>query len=302
VRLSLSQIRLDGGTQTRAGIDLAVANEYADAFRAGVKFPPVIVFHDGSTYWLADGFHRVTGADSVGLAEIEADVRQGTRRDAILFSVGANAVHGLRRTNADKRRAVETLLRDEEWRAWSDRVIAEKSGTSHPFVAKVRAEAVASGNDYQMPEVRTVERNGVTYQQNTASIGKSTKQEAQHVSTEQTAPVLESASEDSDDDDLPDIERDPDVYNPEPTPLRRDPAPRSGWASSDIARFTSETIIWMRGVQEEARRRFGAIDPRFVRESRSATQDVVLETIETLRALLPEDAPAPKLTILRGGK
>lgn len=39
-------------------------------------------------------------------------------REAILFIVGANASHGLRRTNADKRRTVERLLADEEWRGW----------------------------------------------------------------------------------------------------------------------------------------------------------------------------------------
>ena len=37
----------------------------------------------------------------------------GGLRDAILFSVGANAAHGLRRTNADKRRTVLLLWEDE---------------------------------------------------------------------------------------------------------------------------------------------------------------------------------------------
>ncbi|QXD15805.1 hypothetical protein GQ464_002330 [Rhodocaloribacter litoris] len=63
-----------------------------------------------------------------------------SRRDAILHSVGANAEHGLRRTGADKRRAVMTLLQDEEWRRWSDREIARRCRVSHPFVAKMRAD------------------------------------------------------------------------------------------------------------------------------------------------------------------
>ena len=90
----------------------------------GADFRAHSVFYDGQAYWLADGFHRVRAAQEAGLAGINADVRQGTRRDAVLFSAGANAVHGLRRSNADKRRAVETLLNDEEWRAWSDNEIA----------------------------------------------------------------------------------------------------------------------------------------------------------------------------------
>ena len=58
---------------------------------AGVVFPPVIVFHDGADYWLADGFQRLIAAEELGLTEFSADVREGTRRDAILYAVGANA-------------------------------------------------------------------------------------------------------------------------------------------------------------------------------------------------------------------
>jgi predicted HTH domain antitoxin len=56
----------------------------------------------------------------------------------VLYSVGANAAHGLRRTNEDKRRAVETLINDEEWATWSDREIARACGVSGKFVAAVR--------------------------------------------------------------------------------------------------------------------------------------------------------------------
>jgi hypothetical protein len=72
------------------------------------------VFYDGAEYWLADGFHRVHAAQKLRRLTIAADVRQGTRRDAVLLSARANAEHGLRRTNEDKRRAVLTLLADPE--------------------------------------------------------------------------------------------------------------------------------------------------------------------------------------------
>jgi hypothetical protein len=64
-------------------------------------------------------------------------VRQGTRRDAVLYSVGANAKHGLRRSVADKRRAVETLLKDEEWRQFGPTGIAERTNVSRQFVYQV---------------------------------------------------------------------------------------------------------------------------------------------------------------------
>ena len=56
---------------------------------------------------------------------INATIHQGTQRDVILFSLGANADHGIRRNNNDKNRAVKTMLRDNEWQNWSDREIAK---------------------------------------------------------------------------------------------------------------------------------------------------------------------------------
>src|SRR5690348_8493475 len=33
-------------------------NDYTQAMVDGAEFPPLVVFWDGSDYWLADGFHR----------------------------------------------------------------------------------------------------------------------------------------------------------------------------------------------------------------------------------------------------
>lgn len=169
--IKISDIRLDGGTQSRAAINEATVAEYADAMEdQDTVFPPCIVYYDGKSYWLADGFHRVAAWERAGRVEVPAEVRQGDRRAAILHSCGANAAHGLRRTNDDKRRAVMTLLEDGEWANWSDRQIARQCGVSQPFVSKMRTSL--SDNGYQMAEARTVVRNGTTYQQNTANIGK----------------------------------------------------------------------------------------------------------------------------------
>jgi hypothetical protein len=140
-KLTVGQIRRDGGTQTRAQLDAAHLEELVAALLDdSAQMPPVDVFFDGSEYWLADGFHRVEAYDRAGRFMVPCNVRQGTVRDAILFSVGANATHGLKRSNADKRRAVEVLLRDEEWRGWPTRKIAEVAGVGHSFVANLKQE------------------------------------------------------------------------------------------------------------------------------------------------------------------
>jgi hypothetical protein len=177
--LALDFIAIDGGTQSRAYLNDSTVDEYAEAMDGGAEFPPVLVFYDGEKYWLADGFHRVAAAKKGECGEIVADVRSGTRRDAILYSVGANATHGLRRTNADKRRSVLTLLGDEEWSQWSDREIARRCGVSTPFASKLRSELSVNGLQIDNGDVsvnrlqieRKVTRNGTTYTINATNIG-----------------------------------------------------------------------------------------------------------------------------------
>jgi len=148
----VEKIRIDCGTQSREKIDQQVVSDYAVALKEGAKFPAVVVFHDGLEYYLADGFHRYLAHVQAGRTEIEAEVKNGTLRDAILYSLSANDSHGLRRTNADKRKSVMTLLEDEEWKQWSSSDIARACKVSHVFVIKLRKD--------DKPEVVKVTRNG----------------------------------------------------------------------------------------------------------------------------------------------
>jgi hypothetical protein len=137
-------ITIDSSIQQRvAGTSQTVVEGYAQAMRDGNEFPPPTVFStDGRTFYLADGFHR---AEAHRLAhpdacEIACEVRLGDRDDALLFACGANASHGLPRSNSDKRRAVLALLNSEKWSHWSDREIARQCSVSHPLVSKLRNE------------------------------------------------------------------------------------------------------------------------------------------------------------------
>lgn len=168
--LDLDKIRMDGGTQPRVELSEDLVAEYATMMEGGATFPPVVVFYDGTDYWLADGFHRAMSHDKLDRTTIAADVRQGTQRDAVLFSVGANSTHGQRRTNDDKRRSVMTLLNDEEWHQWSDNEIARRCGVSNWTVAKYRPESIYKSL-IDAPAARKTTRGGTTYQQNTANIG-----------------------------------------------------------------------------------------------------------------------------------
>lgn len=174
--LSVKLIRTDGGTQPRAQLNQAIIQEYAEEIQRGIEFPPIIVYFDSQNYWLTDGFHRLAATKLAGQSMIKADIRVGQLRDAILFSVGVNAAHGLRRTNADKHRAVEIMLRDQEWSQWSDREIARRCAVSDRFVNNVRKEFLAQPTKASAQasiQRRKVIRNGKVYTVNTANIGRS---------------------------------------------------------------------------------------------------------------------------------
>ena len=138
--LNLNNIIIDKGTQSRAQISEETVSDYAEAMQAGDTFPPITVYFDGVEYYLADGFHRLHAAKRLHKASIQADVRTGTLRDAILYSLGANRDHGLRRSNADKRKCVQTLLEDFEWGELSVNEMARICGVSPQLVTAVKLE------------------------------------------------------------------------------------------------------------------------------------------------------------------
>lgn len=164
--LTLEAIRTDGNTQPRETLDEATVRDYALAMLEGDEFPPLVVFHDGSQYWLAAGFHRLAAAATIGITEFPVIVHQGGPRDAYLFAVEDNRKNGVRYTNADKRAMVDRFLADPEWSVWSNREIARRCGVSHKFVNDLRSLEPGSSEDRAY-----VTKHGSLATMNTANIG-----------------------------------------------------------------------------------------------------------------------------------
>jgi hypothetical protein len=139
-KVATAQIIVDESIQSRASLNLDTISQYKEDICGGLRFDPIIIYDDGSNYWLADGFHRTEASIQAGLKEIEAEIRPGSRRDAILHSVSANGKHGLPRNNSDKRKGVVLLLSDSEWSKWSNVQVANRCIVSESFVRKVRSE------------------------------------------------------------------------------------------------------------------------------------------------------------------
>ena len=147
VELLPSQIYIDAGLQTRDKMSQETITEYAEAMANGDQFPPLTVYHNGATYALVKGFHRIKAhIAAFDNKPIRCKVVHGNRRDALKEALSDNADHGLRLTREDKRKKVKIALADEEWGQWSDREIAKLCKVSHPLVAEVRREVTGNSS------------------------------------------------------------------------------------------------------------------------------------------------------------
>jgi hypothetical protein len=202
-KVALAEIRIDGGTQPRTELNEDVIAEYAELLQEGAEFPAITVYFDGANYWLADGFHRYWAAKRAN-AELSINVIHGSNRDAILHSVGANAKHGLRRSNQDKRKAVKTLLLDEQWCQWSDRAIAKQCQVSNRFVSNMRKELSVNGSQMEENHTRKVKRGNQIYEQ------RQTPRKPTTEAAEPQPPTLNPPSHQSNKSVIPEVR--PDVH------------------------------------------------------------------------------------------
>jgi len=138
--LRIKDITVDPAIQPRAaGLDPDTVEEYAAAMTAGQEFPAGRVFKSAAgSLWLSRGFHRVAAAEQAGITRLDFEVVPGERKDAVIDAACSNTSHGLKRSNADKRKAVEILL--TECPEWSDRKVADAAGVGHPLVAETRGQ------------------------------------------------------------------------------------------------------------------------------------------------------------------
>jgi len=139
ISIQIKDIEVDTSLQARVRMSEPVLQEYSALLMEGVSFPPVVIFDDGAKKYLVDGFHRVYAAKRVGRDRMQAELHRGSKHEGFMYSLSANAAHGLQRTNEDKRHGVLKLLEDFEYSDKSDREIAALCAVSHTFVARIRA-------------------------------------------------------------------------------------------------------------------------------------------------------------------
>ena len=225
MKVDISAITIDERLQSREAMNDEAVAEYAEALVAGKKFDPVMCFEEGSTLWLVEGFHRIAAHKAAGIKSIDVECRPGTFREAWVYSLGTNDKHGVRRTNADKRKVVLQAVNDAELGEWPSREIAAHCSVSHAFVNKVRdeLERAKSGNvstSQKSLEVRTAPNTPSTSKADgtgtaAASVAGGTEsapEAPESVTTGGTLHPVEASGADTDGDPSADEQKEAEAY------------------------------------------------------------------------------------------
>ena len=271
-KLNLLNIRTDGGTQPRLELDQNLVKEYAEVMREGVVFPPVEVFHDGSEYWLVDGFHRYFGYKTNGLTSIEAIVHTGTLREAQFYAWKANNKHGNRLKAEDIRAILRIMLVDEEYSKWSNNHIAKELDISNMTVGRVRVAMQEEAKTPAQTTVTYVDKHG-----NTTTMKTDKKKKAKTTKPDVTTanPEVKELEQ-----KVKELATTVNTLAEENT-VMRDKIAVGQWDASEIEKIDAEETI--KNLREQVR--VLEIDNKSMRESRDIYQNENAEMMRTIKSL-----------------
>jgi transposase-like protein len=147
IEVKLDDLVLSRDLQPRVGLDDATVADYAALYRdrGQTAMDPIRAYarEDGRPI-LTRGFTRVAGARLAGLDALPCDLYAQADDEAMLIDSLSGNRHGLRLSNADKRRALKLYHERIARRRWeSTREVAVLLGCSHELVSSFRKELTA---------------------------------------------------------------------------------------------------------------------------------------------------------------
>ena len=274
-KLNILNIRTDGGTQPRVKLDQDLVKEYAEVMREGAVFPPVEVFHDGSTYWLVDGFHRYFGYKANGVASIEAIVHTGTLREAQFYAWKVNNKHGNRLKAEDIRAIIRIMLNDEEYSKWSNNHIAKELNVSSMTVGRVRVAMQEEAKKPSQTTVTYVDKHG-----NTTTM-KTDKTKKKKAPTKRPTTKPDVTTEPSEMEQKVKELADTVTALADENTVLKDKIALGQWDASEIEKIDAEETI--KDLREQIR--IKDIEIKSLRESRDLYQNENAELIRTVKSL-----------------
>jgi hypothetical protein len=275
-KLKIADITMDVGIQPRFKLDLDLVKEYAEKMRDGEKFPPPVVFCDGSHNYLSAGFNRVMALKSNGHVEIECEVINGTIEDAQDYAWKSNNDHGAPLTAEEKREIIRKALKTKRYSESSNNELAKEFKISSMTVGRVRIAMQEESKEEQPKERKYKDKNGNEKIMDTSKIGKKPKDEPK---------------------EQPKNEPDEETYDPAEEKMRelmdtitnladentvlRDKIAMGQWDASEIEKIDAEETI--ANLREQIR--ILEIDNQALRESRDMFQNRNAELIKTINSM-----------------
>jgi uncharacterized ParB-like nuclease family protein len=277
-KLNVDLVDLSGGTQVRKSVDQERITLFAENMKDGDVFPPIDVFHDGSTYWLSSGFHRYFAVKSLGKASIECNIHTGTLLDAIWFALGANAQHGLPLSVEDKRAAICKIIEHEKWKSKTNAEIARHVGASKMMVTRVKADLQAKGELKDESDIKEyTNKHGKTNTINTAGIKKANKERTKQKPEKTEEPSDELAEAQQLIQELSETV----VSLKAENELLRDKIAVGQWDASEIEKIDIQETV--NDLREQVR--VLEIDNKALRESRDTYQTTNADLMKTVKTL-----------------
>lgn len=136
--LDPEQITLDPYLQMRVSVSSEAIEDYKRQIELDYNFPPITCMQVDDKLYLLDGWHRLQAHNDLGRETIDAHVLEGTYEDAKDYVIKANSTHGLRRTAADKRRVIETMLSMDKYKKATLRELEMASGVPRSTIARIK--------------------------------------------------------------------------------------------------------------------------------------------------------------------
>jgi len=136
----LQDVDFNGSPMVRHDIRRDAVSEYMESYKKDkTKMPNIVLFSDEKgRYLIADGMHRFLAMAQLKFKAFPAEVLSGNYESALSYALTANERHGLRRSQADRRRCIEAAIK--QWPAKSNLAIAGACDVDNHTVKAVRDE------------------------------------------------------------------------------------------------------------------------------------------------------------------
>jgi ParB-like chromosome segregation protein Spo0J len=87
-RLSIDSLLANTPVDPREHLDRERVAHYVETWDT---LPPVVVYRTAEGLLLADGYHRIAAAQHLGATTIKAEIRRGSRHDALSYAAAKAA-------------------------------------------------------------------------------------------------------------------------------------------------------------------------------------------------------------------